>query len=323
MTGTAYTADGNPYAFLWKNDGTPMVNLTPGNASWADDINDSGQLTGVNDFAGIGYHAALWASNDLSVQDLGTLGGTESEGFELNERGQVAGWSYKSGNHITQAFLWKNNGRPMLNLGTLGGYNRSVDSMNSSGQVTGWSEIKPGQRAVHAYFWGNDHRMVDIGPPGSTNNYPVKINDSGQIVGSADFPGGLSLAFVWMNDGRPTFTLSGLGTSNGAMDINSFGWVVGGADINHAFLWKDDGNGMRDLNSLIDPTDPLKQWVVLTQGLAINDAGDIMAIGTDFRTGNNSRLFPARLFACPVPPHPGLQHSEHRKRECTPVDRGA
>ena len=49
----------------------------------------------------------------------------------------------------------------------------------------------------------------------------------------------------------------------------------------HAFLWKNDGKGMRDLNDLIDPADPLKPYVVLTKAVDINDAGDIVAEGFD------------------------------------------
>ena len=32
----------------------------------------------------------------------------------------------------------------------------------------------------------------------------------------------------------------------------------------HAFLWRNDGTKMQDLNKLIDPTDPLKPYVTLT-----------------------------------------------------------
>ncbi len=53
----------------------------------------------------------------------------------------------------------------------------------------------------------------------------------------------------------------------------------------HAFLWRNDGTKIQDLNKLIDPTDPLKPYVTLTSGDFINDSGDIVAEGTDSRTG--------------------------------------
>ncbi len=40
---------------------------------------------------------------------------------------------------------------------------------------------------------------------------------------------------------------------------------------------------MRDLNSLIDPGDPLRPYVTLWDATAINCAGDIAAWGSDSR----------------------------------------
>jgi len=74
-------------------------------------------------------------------------------------------------------------------------------------------------------------------------------------------------------------------------DVNNSGWVVGsGTDSYYysstAILWRDDGNGTRNLNDLIDPADPLKPYVVLSSAHAINDAGDILAVGYDSRDTN-------------------------------------
>jgi len=49
----------------------------------------------------------------------------------------------------------------------------------------------------------------------------------------------------------------------------------------HAFLW--DGATLQDLNALIDPADPLRPFVTLLSGLAINDLGQILAAGTSSR----------------------------------------
>ena len=42
---------------------------------------------------------------------------------------------------------------------------------------------------------------------------------------------------------------------------------------------------MQDLNALIDPTDPLKPYVLLTGAIAVNDSSQILADGYDSRTG--------------------------------------
>jgi probable HAF family extracellular repeat protein len=44
------------------------------------------------------------------MSDLGTLGGTDSEGFGINASGQVTGHSYTSGNGTDRAFLWTSGG---------------------------------------------------------------------------------------------------------------------------------------------------------------------------------------------------------------------
>jgi probable HAF family extracellular repeat protein len=80
------------------------------------------------------------------------------------------------------------------------------------------------------------------------------------------------------------------GTMSYARGVNSLGQVTGvaflaGNKIYHAFLWRNDGTKIQDLNNLIDPTDPLKRYVTVTDADVINDYGDILTLGTDNRTG--------------------------------------
>jgi probable HAF family extracellular repeat protein len=119
-------------------------------------------------------------------------------------------------------------------------------------------------------------------------------NDSGQIVGASWVEYfRKERAFVWMNNGTPLKNLGTFGGTNSeAHDINASGLVTGWADISgdaaeHAFLWSTDGRRLQDLNTLIDPLDPLKPYVTLTSGDHINVSGDIVATGTDSRTGKS------------------------------------
>jgi len=78
-----------------------------------------------------------------------------------------------------------------------------------------------------------------------------------------------------------------------ARDINASGQVTGYANLAgdtgaHAFLWRNNGTKKQDLNTLIDPLDPLKRYVTFSGGLFINDLGNILADGTDSRTGVSS-----------------------------------
>jgi hypothetical protein len=66
--------------------------------------------------------------------------------------------------------------------------------------------------------------------------------------------------------------------------VTGYANLAGDAAV-HAFLWRNDGTSIQDLNALIDPTDPLKPNISLTNGDFINDFGDVVAEGTDSRTG--------------------------------------
>ena len=104
------TGDAADHAFLWKPT-TPggasgtMYNLGTlgGTNSYGYGINATGQVTGASDTTGdSATHAFLWkpsTPNGTSgtMHDLGSLGGTESNGSAINASGQVAGSSLKTG----------------------------------------------------------------------------------------------------------------------------------------------------------------------------------------------------------------------------------
>lgn len=61
-------------------------------------------------------HAELYR-----LTDLGTLGGSSSSAFGINDTGQVVGSSAIAGDAVQHAFLYSNGS--MADLGTLGGAN--------------------------------------------------------------------------------------------------------------------------------------------------------------------------------------------------------
>src|SRR5687768_1677150 len=84
--------------------------------------------------------ATLAASGD--IHNLGTIGGTVSEGYAVNDAGQVAGYSYAPGDVEYHAFLYTGtpgSGGAMADLGTFGGGYSQGFGINASGQVTGYS----------------------------------------------------------------------------------------------------------------------------------------------------------------------------------------
>jgi len=112
-------------------------------------------VAGSADTPGGSSHAFLYS--DGAMMDLGTLGGTNSDGYGINNAGQVTGGS-------SHAFLYSDG--QMMDLGTLGGgypYNSSVGrGINNATpvQVVGAASTSTG--ATHAFLY-SDGQMTDLG----------------------------------------------------------------------------------------------------------------------------------------------------------------
>jgi probable HAF family extracellular repeat protein len=71
----------------------------------------------------------------VAVTDLGTLGGSASSGYGVNNSGQVAGTSLFGKDKTLHACLWQNG--KAIDLGTLGGQDTVVYAINHAGQIAG------------------------------------------------------------------------------------------------------------------------------------------------------------------------------------------
>src|SRR5262249_30236891 len=95
---------------------------------------------------GIVLLAALTAPGRLTAQrqirysviDLGTLGGTFSQAFTINNNGSVVGFATLPGDTAAHAFLWRNG--VMTDLGSLGGPLSQASGVNDQDEVVGFSE---------------------------------------------------------------------------------------------------------------------------------------------------------------------------------------
>ncbi len=116
----------------------------------------------------------------VSVTDLGTLGGSDSSGSGVNNKGQVVGTSHLPGDKIVHGFFYADG--KMTDLGTLGGDQSQAHALNDAGQVTGRSDIKPKDHQHHAFIW-QQGRMSEAGTSRADSSDGLAINSAGQVAG--------------------------------------------------------------------------------------------------------------------------------------------
>lgn len=139
------------------------------------------------------------------VSNLDSLGGTNSRGNSINNRGWVAGYSRLAGGQARHAALWRNG--PVADLGTLGGPNSTVpfNGINDRGTIVGISQT-------------------------STPEPRGELWSSFFFYGAPNASGFINLGFAWQNGRmRPLPTLGTL--NNGfAASVNNRDVAVGWAE---------------------------------------------------------------------------------------------
>src|SRR6266850_782158 len=241
-------------------------------------LNAAGQLAGFfNANGSFVSHAFLYS--DGQVQDLGTLGGNISEGFALNNSGQVVGDSQFSLDDFGfHAALFQ--GTNQFDLGTLGGSFSSASAINDSGQVVGASFLAGGA-AFDAFLYANGS-MLSLGDLGGFYSSAFAINNNGVVVGEAATTNGETHGFVLTGPLLQDVGTFG-GTFSSAFKVNDAGQVIGAAttanDIEtHAFLYT--GGALLDLGTF---------GGVHTYPSDINNRGQV--VGSSEGTDGNSRAF--------------------------------
>jgi probable HAF family extracellular repeat protein len=242
-----------------------------------------------------------------SVTFLGTLGGTFSEPFGMNNKGEVNGISTLPGDGSQHAFLWRDG--VMTDLETLGGPNSNGDfgvpfGPNERGEVVGGSETSsPDPLGEDFCFFGNNLTclpfvwkngvMTPLPTLGGNNGNAGGINNRGQVVGTAENTTpdptceelGPPLNQVDQIQEKPVIwqegVISELPTFRGDPDgnanaINDYGWVVGNSGncskgpefALHALLWQN--GGLTDLGSL--------GGTLLSAATNINNQGQVVGL---------------------------------------------
>lgn len=263
-------------AILW--DGEAMIDITPDTVAFGDrakgyDVNDAGHVAGVYipfPFEGLGRERAFFW-NGTTLFNLGTLGSDwflSSQAIAINNADQVIGWADTGFGR--NAFLWENGAMRNLTPSSINSYPSAI---NNSGQVAGSMRNSAGTGNT-VFFWDGT-QTIDLGvPPDGLGAWAHAMNNKGDIVGEWHKGTGI-LPFIY--DGTQMIDLSQDGELGGrAVGINDSGVVIGNVNW-RAFVWTADEKGY--LDDLIDPSDPLKGSVALTEAIKINSRGQILVRG--------------------------------------------
>jgi probable HAF family extracellular repeat protein len=284
-------------------------------------INASGQVTGgASTIGDAESHAFVWTPTTPNggsgvMHDIGTLGGTQSQGVSINASGQVTGDSLTAGDQALHAFMYDGT---MHDLGAVGDRSSNGTGINDSGHIVGVANDTATYRAFlydgerhyllsdqdqpsavaginasgqviinrrqpyGSFLWtpttpnGTSGTVVSLGHLSGFETNANAINNSGQVTGEALPFSAQFHAFFYDGTMHDVGTLAG-GFSNG-WAINNSGQITGEAstaDGTSVAFLYTSSGGMVDLNTLIDPA---SGWH-LNIGRGINDAGQITGYG--------------------------------------------
>jgi probable HAF family extracellular repeat protein len=310
-------------AVVWTPNGEVIdiqqKNASQGRAVW---VNNFGQVAGwfsssTPDSCSFGYGANfaqtegfIWQFGFL--QRLGTLGGAESYGEFINDRGQVSGHSQTSNtpDSVTgcppfDPFVWENGRMIDINPGNFGGAVGGTNFLNNRGQAVGYGTTA-GEVSADPFLWQNGvltnlNTIGTLGGQGSAFN----VNERGHVIGINSTADGAIHVVLWRErEFIDLSTLSGYDCSYPGRINNrdqivgySFSCETGAA---HAFLWE---NGeMLDLNTLI----PDDADIELQYAEWINEEG-LIAVQGVLTTGTHMGDTRAVLLIPNGPCDPGVQ----------------
>lgn len=139
----------------------------------------------------------LTAQNQIryTVIDLGTLGGSFSQAYGMNNSGSVVGFATLPGDTALHAFVWRKG--VMTDLGTLGGPLSAAFSVNDAGQIVGYSETSTPDPNGEDFCGFGDHLVclpvlwqsgviTTLPTLGGNNGVANNINNRGQVVGATE-----------------------------------------------------------------------------------------------------------------------------------------
>jgi probable HAF family extracellular repeat protein len=140
--------------------------------------------------------------------DLGTLGGENSDAWDISNSGRIIGWSDLSWGEY-RGFMWESG--VMIDLGRFEGENSEARGLNNNGLVIGHCFTL--ENDPHAFLWNGDEllNLNDLCPSSFDRvlAFANDVNDAGTVVGSA-FDGENLQAFMMRQRPDPTLSRGGV-----------------------------------------------------------------------------------------------------------------
>jgi len=271
------------------------LGVLPGDfASFANGLNDTGQVVGISQTAGGATHGFLYSG---SMTDIGNIGGGDTYANAINTAGNIAGSAFNPATGAFQAFRTTPGGS--LNAAALLGAfptAGSTDSfgygINASGQTVGYAFNGTSNHAYRTTATGGIDAAADLGTLGGDNSYAFGINAGGQVAGYSDTApdiNGNSVTHAFRTGAAGT--MSDLGTLGGANSystaLNDSGQVIGYSDLS-------DGSQHAFRTSANTPVSPLTDDLGTLGGLfsyayGINSSG--ITVGYSGTANGDQRAF--------------------------------
>lgn len=253
---------------LWSEGGITYPGRVDSTHSYGVGINNSGRIA-LNVHPLSLSSSTAYAGISGALVKLDSLNSISSYAIDLNERGNVVGWTGDGnggqtkvnatvweggvarilrtastataindagqavGYDNTSSYLW--DGSETLLLGSLGGRTTATD-INNLGQVIGYGNTLSNAFDSRAIIWEGGVAR-DLGALSGTVSYALAINDRGQIVGKYRADLGEFRAAIWGSSGG--IDLNELlddepqragWVLRSANSINANGWIAGQAD---------------------------------------------------------------------------------------------
>ena len=252
---------------------------------------------------------------NLSVDDVGELGGGSSNANGINAFGQVVGSSHTASG-LTHSFAWDGGGPgAIVDIGVAPGFmpSNGATSINDYGTIAGGMSLG-GDGPSHVYRY-TSNGLQDLGVGGddsitSPDGWPEQgasaygMNATGQLTGWFT-NGGVMRGFRYTDEGgfQDIGDLAGGRTlgfaiSDAGLVVGS-SWVPGSTSapadytarrLGHAVIWNEEGDGLADLNNFIDP---IAGWVlhsgdgISPNGRYIAGTGEIGGVLRAYRLDTN------------------------------------